>query len=218
MDSSKSSLFFIAISALFGLIGCSTGTVTVGANAVSQSILAPRIETVNKKATVMVKEKVTGRGCRTTTLGFLKSGDGHMLSHNINSISTDVDYAKAAAEYDALFGKLNNHPPIYHEVDRPFPNDMLIAPLYHYEVKHSTLTKETCVTVTAFRGVIKSLDDSDTTTAMPEPKYKIIKKIAESSEVKPQSTGPSSEAGRENLIKNNSETPKKSSVLRKISE
>jgi hypothetical protein len=171
-------------SLLLTISGCSTGGLTVGANAISQSIPAPKIETINKKASVQIKEQVTGHGCRNSVFGIFTSGDSHLLSQNTASLKSDLDYAKAAAEFDALFGKMQNHPPVYHEMNRPFPNDMLIAPLYHYIEKSTVFGKEVCVTVTGFRGVIKTIEDSDSTTAWPDPNYKIIKKIIEVPEKK----------------------------------
>lgn len=162
------------------LIGTLTGCASnlgpvVSNNAVTSSVPPPRIETVNKKTTVEVGEAVTGYGCRESFLGIFKSGDRHFLPLGNEMPSTDLDYAKAAAAYDALFGKLKDQPPVYHDKSKPFPNDILLTPVFHYEETGDLFSKQVCVTVTGFRGVIKKIEDSDSTTEWTAPVVRIMK-------------------------------------------
>lgn len=149
------------------LTACSIGSVTYSDHAVSSRLEMPRIETINKKALVEIKERVTGVGCRSSFLGVFKSGDGQLLATDQRELKTDRDFAKAAANFDALHGKSKRTS----GPDSPTlqaNNDMLIAPVYQYEEKMTPLGQEVCVTVHGFRGVIKSFEDSDTTTSFPE--------------------------------------------------
>jgi len=158
------------------LIGCANNLgPVVSNNAVSASVPPPRIETVNKKSTIEVGEAVTGYGCRESVLGLFKSGDRHFLPIGNGSLTTDLDYAKAAAAYDALFGMLKDHPPVYHDKSKPFPNDILLTPVFHFEEKGDFFSKQICVTVTGFRGVIKKIEDSDSTTEWTAPVVRIMK-------------------------------------------
>ena len=167
---------FFALLSFSVLAGCSASLgPVVSKNAVTSAVPPPRIETVNKKTTVEVGEAVTGFGCRESFLGVFKSGDRHFLHISDALPSSDLDYAKASAAYDALFGKLKDHPPVYHDKTKPFPNDILIAPVFHYEETGDFFSKQICVTVTGFRGMIKKIEDSDSTTEWPAPVVRIMK-------------------------------------------
>ena len=160
------------------ITGCATRVGPVIAeNPVSNSVLAPRIETVNKKAHVVVGEAVSGYGCRESYFGIFKHGDRHLLIIGDKHPQTDLEYAKASAAYDALFGRLKDHPPVYHQKQKPFPNDILVAPTYHLEIISSLFSQKVCATVTGFRGFITKLTDADSTTAWPTPEYKIIRSV-----------------------------------------
>lgn len=160
------------------LSGCASGLgPVISKNGITGSVPAPRIETINKKASITVGEAVTGYGCRESSFGIFKSGERHFLVNGDTLPSNDLEYAKAAAAYDALFGRMKDHPQVYHEKQKPFPNDILVAPTYHYEETGSWVSKQTCATVTGFRGSINKLEDSESTTEWPAPTLKIIKKI-----------------------------------------
>ena len=168
--------FVVCITISMG--GCAVGLgPIISENGISASIKPPRIETVNKKALIIIGESVTGYGCRESIVGLFKSGDRHFLVRGESVPRNDIEYAKAAAAYDALFGKIKDHPQVYHEKQKPFPNDILVAPIYHYEESGSWFNKQTCATVTGFRGVIDKLEDSESTTEWPAPEVQILKKI-----------------------------------------
>lgn len=142
------------------LAGCSSIT-TVATNPVSQTIKAPRVETVNKLVKLELAGRVTGYGCSDAE-HFLDLGMGLNLG-------SKTDKAKAAAAYDALFGDLKDHPPVYHDQKFPFPNDLLIAPTYHYEIRDSLFDSELCAVASGYRAKVIAIVDSDTTTADPDP-------------------------------------------------
>lgn len=167
---------FLAVLALSSLAGCASNLgPVVSNNGVTSAVPPPRIETVNKKTTIEVGEAVTGYGCRESFLGIFKSGDRHLLPTGEGFPTSDLDYAKAAASYDALFGQIKDHPPVYHDKKKPFPNDILVAPVYHYEETSDFFSKQICVTVTGFRGTVKKIEDSDSTTEWPAPSVRIMK-------------------------------------------
>ena len=156
----KSPIYRVVISAFVLLItGCSSLT-TVGGNGVTEGIKMPRLDTVNKIVKLEIKESITGYGC-SDGKNFLDLGKGFDLD-------SKEDRAKAAAAYDALFGDLKDHPPVYHEKKLPFPNDILIAPTYHYEIRETTFDSEMCAVVVGYRGKIKSIKDGSTSTADPD--------------------------------------------------
>jgi len=141
------------------LAGCSSIT-TIATNPISQTIKAPRVDTVNKLVKLELAGRVTGYGCSDAE-HFLDLGMGIDLG-------SKMDKAKAAAAYDALFGDLKDHPPVYHDQKFPFPNDLLIAPTYHYEIRDSLFDSELCAVASGYRAKVIEIVDSDTTTADPD--------------------------------------------------
>ncbi len=141
---------------LIFLAGCSSIT-TIATNSVSQTIKAPRIETVNKVIKLGLAGPVTGYGC-SDAKHFLDLGSGF-------DFDSKADKAKAAAAYDALFGDLKDHPPVYHDKKFPFPNDLLLAPTYHYEIRDSFFDSELCAVAAGYRAKVISISDAESTTA-----------------------------------------------------
>jgi hypothetical protein len=155
------------ISAALLTVGCVNYSTVSASNGTSMSIPAPRMETTNKVVDVEVAELVNGSACRTTVLGVFVSGDTHLLLTPDQNLSTELEKTKAAAGFDALFNKMKDHPPLYHDTKHPFPNDMLLAPTYHTQETRNAFEHQICVTVSGYRGRIKALKDADTTTATP---------------------------------------------------
>ena len=141
------------------LAGCSSMT-TIATNPVSQTIKAPRVDTVNKLVRLELAGRVTGYGCSDAE-HFLDLGMGL-------DFGSKTDKAKAAAAYDALFGDLKDHPPVYHDQKFPFPNDLLIAPTYHYEIRDSLFDSELCAVASGYRAKVIAIVDAETTTADPD--------------------------------------------------
>lgn len=144
---------------LIFLAGCSSLT-TVATNPVSQMIKAPRIDTVNKVVKLELAGRVTGYGCSDAE-HFLDLGSGF-------DFDSKTDKAKAAAAYDALFGDLKDHPPVYHDKKFPFPNDLLLAPTYHYEIRESFFDSELCAVAAGYRATVIAIEDAESTTADPD--------------------------------------------------
>jgi hypothetical protein len=142
-------LFFTAA------VGCSSVT-TTATNPMSNQVKPPVIDTIDKIARIELGEPVTGFGC---------SDDKHLLilpdQFDINNL---LDKAKAAAAYDALFGDLTDHPPVYHDKRQPFPNDQLLAPVFHVEERSSWWSKTLCVAVSGYRGRLVQIQDSSKTS------------------------------------------------------
>ena len=155
-------------------VGCANYPAVTASNGTTAAVPVPRIETVNKVANVEVGESINGTACRTSVFGFFVSGDTHLLLSPDQPLNSELDKTKAAAGFEALFSKIKDHPPIYHDPLRPFPNDMLVAPTYHVKETNNGLEKQICVTVTAYRGRIKTFNDADTTTATPLNAFDII--------------------------------------------
>lgn len=154
--------------------GCANYPAVTASNGTTAAVPVPRIETVNKVANVEVGESINGTACRTTVFGFFVSGDTHLLVSPDQNLNSELDKTKAAAGFEALFSKIKDHPPIYHDPLRPFPNDILVAPTYHVKETNNGIEKQLCVTVTAYRGRIKVFNDADTTTATPLNAFDII--------------------------------------------
>jgi hypothetical protein len=155
------------ISAVLLTAGCVNYASVSATNGTSMAIPVPRIETTNKVVDVEVAELVNGSACRTTVLGVFVSGDTHLLLTPDQNLSSELDRTKAAAGFDALFSKMKDHPPLYHDTKHPFPNDILLAPTYHTQETRNAFEHQICVTVSGYRGRIKALKDADTTTATP---------------------------------------------------
>lgn len=135
--------------------GCSS-VVTTATNPMSNQVKAPVIDTIDKTARIELGEPVTGFGC---------SDDKHLLVlPDQFDINEPLDKAKAAAAYDALFGDLKDHPPVYHDKRQPFPNDQLLAPTFHVEERSSWWSKTLCVAVSGYRGRLVEIEDSSKTS------------------------------------------------------
>jgi hypothetical protein len=148
-------------------VGCANYSAVSATNGTTIAIPVPRIETTNKVVGIEVGEAINGSACRKYILGVFVSGDSHMLLSAELNLNSELEKTKAAAGFDALFNKMKDHPPIYHDTRNPFPNDILLAPTYHTQETSNFFEKQICVTVTGLRGRIKALKDADTTTATP---------------------------------------------------
>lgn len=156
------------------VVGCANYPAITATNGTTATVPVPRIETVNKVVNIEVAESVNGTACRTNVLGVFVSGDTQLLLSPDQNLNSELEKTKAAAGFEALFGKIKDHPPIYHDPLRPFPNDMLVAPTYHVKETTNGLEKQICVTVVAYRGRLKVFNDADTTTATPLNGFDIL--------------------------------------------
>lgn len=159
--------------------GCVNYAAVSASNGTTMPVPVPRIETTNKLVDIEIGEAINGSACRKNVLGVFVSGDSHLLLSPELNLNSELEKTKAAAGFDALFNKIKDHPPIYHDTRNPFPNDILVAPTYHTQETSNFLEKQICVTVTGFRGRIKALTDATTTTATPMIKNLDILNIQE---------------------------------------
>ena len=165
---SRKNYFFFGAATLL-VVGCS-GTPPpreasprqlVLGGAVTPAIPAPQIETANKIAKIDVRERVSGFAC---------SGGGsnpefpknlYFLKDQGFDLSTAEGQAKAAAAFDALFGKAQPSKNISKEVAPYYSDDILIAPSYLTQTRRlSPFSTEVCVKVVGYRGVVTGFEDS----------------------------------------------------------
>ncbi len=135
--------------------GC-TSITTTATNPISKTVKPPVIDTLDKVARIEVGESVVGFGC---------SDDKHLLIlPDPFDINNPLDRAKAAAAYDALFGDMKDHPPVYYDKQQPFPNDQLLAPTFHVEERVSWWASSICVAVSGYRGRLVEIRDGKKTS------------------------------------------------------
>lgn len=99
------------------------------------------------KAHIEVREVIRGKGCSGSFLIF-KTGDSKFLAQSDMNMSTDDGKAKAAAAYDALYGKDGGE----------IMTDIIVNPVYQTESNRWLFGSEVCATVVGYRGVITSWD------------------------------------------------------------
>lgn len=97
------------------------------------------------KANIEVRELIRGRGCSGSFLMF-KTGDKKFLAQSDIDMSSDEGKAKAAAAYDALYGKKGGE----------ILTDIIVNPIYQTENNRSLIGGEVCASVVGYRGVITS--------------------------------------------------------------
>lgn len=129
--------------------------------AVSGSIPMPQIETANKIAKIDVRERVHGFACAGNggTNDFPR--DLYLLKDQKFDLSTPEGQARAAASFDALFGKVLPLTGQATEAAPYYSDDILIAPSYLVQTRRlSSFSTEVCVKVVGYRGVVTGFEDS----------------------------------------------------------
>ena len=133
----------------------------MGGSAVSPSIPMPQIETANKIAKIDVKERVKGFACSGGGSNPEFPKDLYFLKDQGFDLSTSEGQAKAAAAFDALFGKVQPSKDGSKEVAPYYSDDILIAPSYLLQTRRlSPFSTEVCVKVVGYRGVVTGFEDS----------------------------------------------------------
>jgi hypothetical protein len=99
------------------------------------------------KANIEVKEVIRGRGCSGSFLMIFTTGDKKFLALSDMNTSTPEGKAKAAAAYDALYGKGGE-----------ITTDIIVNPVYQTDSNRSIFSSDVCVSVVGYRGVITSWD------------------------------------------------------------
>lgn len=134
----------------------------LGGVAVSASIPMPQIETANKVAKIDVRERVRGFACAGGGSNPEFPRDLYFLKDQGFDLSTAEGQARAAAAFDALFGKaMAQAAQASSEVAPYYSDDILIAPSYLVQTRRlSPFSNETCVKVVGYRGVVTGFEDS----------------------------------------------------------
>ena len=133
----------------------------MGGGAVSPSIPMPQIETANKIAKIDVRERIKGFACSGRESNPAIPKDLYFLKDQGFDLSTAEGQAKAAAAFDALFGKVQPSKDGSKEVAPYYSDDILIAPSYLVQTRRlSPFSTEVCVKVVGYRGVVTGFEDS----------------------------------------------------------
>lgn len=122
----------------------------------------PQIETANKVAKIDVRERVRGFACAGGGSNPEFPRDLYFLKDQGFDLSTAEGQARAAAAFDALFGKaMAQAAQASSEVAPYYSDDILIAPSYLVQTRRlSPFSNETCVKVVGYRGVVTGFEDS----------------------------------------------------------
>lgn len=133
----------------------------VTGSAVSASVPTPDIETANKIAKIDVRERVQGVACVGGEGNSSFPKDLYFLRDQRFDLSTDEGQARAAAAFDALFGKAVSDRDKHSGAAPYYTDDILVAPSYLVQTRRrGPFSVETCVQVVGYRGVVTGFEDS----------------------------------------------------------
>jgi hypothetical protein len=147
----KSINFLYLVLPIYFLVGCSS---TVESTNRSSVIPTPKISSTDSVANIEVGGLIRGQGCANEFLMLFKSGDNKFLS-TFGSVSSSVERAKAAAAYKAL------------DDGKGLSTDIIVHPIWEItreKVLFGVISDDTCAKVVGYRGVIKSIERTDSVT------------------------------------------------------